>query len=456
LDKKTGENRKPTAALPTGVVPPSNQEAEQAVLGAILVRPQVLDDVADLLTVDDFYRTAHGVIYDAITTLYNKKEPVDLVTVTALLRERGQLDGVGGPLFLAGLSEQVGFATNAEHYAKIVRDKATVRRLLEASQTIAQACLAPVEDTEALLNAAETSIMGVTMTKQIQAQSLAELVPVEEARLESIYNHRGELTGVPSGFVDLDRHTGGFQPSDLIIIAARPSMGKTALALNIAQNAAGAYGVPSAFFSLEMSKEQLTQRLISSTAQVDHSQMKRGLIRGVEWSRIKVACGDLISTPIYICDKAAMTPGEIRAQARRLRMKYGIGMVIVDYLQLAHDPKARSREQEVSAISRAMKALAKELHIPVIALSQLNRQLESRDNKRPQLADLRESGAIEQDSDLVMFIYRDEVYHKETTQKGIAELAIAKHRNGPTGLVKLSYLPEYISFKNHEYEKKAA
>jgi len=443
---------------PGGYTPPANPEAEQSVLGAILVRPEVLDRVADLLESGDFYREAHGRIYQAMLDLYGRGEPVDLVSVSALLKERGQLEGVGGPVFLAGLSEQVGFATNADYYAALVRDKAILRRLLDTTQEIASRCYAPVEDVGEFLDAAEQKVFEVAESKVRPGfKSVGSLVEKEIANLESIWHREaGRITGVPSGFPDLDNLTAGFQSSDLIIIAARPSMGKTALALNIAYNAAYRSQTPVAFFSLEMSKEQLVRRFLSSIGEVDASNLRRAFLSTMEWANLQTAAGYLLDSPIYIDDTPAAMVLDIRAKARRLKADNKLGLVIIDYLQLMrgrHD--VPSREQEISEISRSLKALAKELNVPVMALSQLNRRVEERPNKRPQLADLRESGAIEQDADVIIFIYRDEVYREDSPDKGIAEVIVGKQRNGPTGKVKLAFRDKYTRFDNLAKEEVA-
>lgn len=435
---------------PAGYTPPANLEAEQSVLGAILVRPEVLDEVSDLLVADDFYKEAHGRIYKTMLDLYGKNDPVDLVTVCALLKERSQLEGVGGAVFLAGLSEEVGFAVNAPYYAKLVRQKAMLRRLLDATQEIAGACLAPVDDAEVFIDQAESKIFLIKESREIQAAySLDDLVPEEVSRIEKIFERKREILGIPSGFVDLDRLTSGWQNGDLIILAARPSHGKTALSLNMAYHAARHSQVPTAFFSMEQPKEQLVQRLLASVGQINASRLRAARMESQEWERFYQVDDKLRGVPIHIIDKPALTALEIRSQARRLKSKQGIGLVVVDYLQLARDPKAKSREQEVGGISRSLKALAKELNLPVIALCQLNREVEKRPNKRPVLADLRESGSIEQDADLVLFIYRDELYREDSKDKGIAEVRLAKHRNGPTGLVNLAYRKEFMLFQNY-------
>lgn len=428
--------------------PICSKEAEQAVLGAILVRPECLDELSDILQPKDFYWGAHGGIYQAMLGLYNLSEPVDQVTVSSYLADHDQLAMVGGPVFLAGLSEQVGFATNAEYYAGLVRDKALLRRLKTSLVEAAVACHQPHDDVASFLDACESQIFQVMANRQIEAQPLSELVAPEMARIESLHDRRTELLGVPSGFVDLDRLTQGFQNGDLTILAARPSMGKTSLASNIAFHAAHYHQVQVAFFSMELSKAQLVQRLIASEGRIDSDRVRSGRMEREEWSTFNKVGELLMQTPIIIDDQSSLTPLEIRARTRRLKSRHGIGLVVVDYLQLAQDPKAKSREQEIGGISRAMKAMAKELNVPVIVLSQLNREVEKRDDKRPKLADLRDSGQIEQDADVVLFIYRDEVYREASPDKGIAEVRLAKQRNGPLGLIRLTYLKEFMRFEN--------
>lgn len=424
--------------------PPANPEAEQSVLGAILVRPEVLDTVADLLTPADFYRGDHGRIFQAIIDLYVKKEPVDLVTVSALLKERGQLEVVGGPVFLAELSEQVGFATNAEYYARIVYEKAVLRRLLDCAQRIASGCLSPVEDLGQFLDQAESSIFQAVIRRQSPIHSLGEIIPSVMAQLEELYYQPG-LAGIPTGFIDLDRYTGGLQKSDLIIVAGRPSMGKTALAMNIVYKAK----VSTAFFSLEMSKEQLVHRVLAAKGEINATRLRMGRMDGAEWTRLEAASGTLMDHPIYIDETPGLTPLEIRARARRLKAAHDIKLVVVDYLQLMTNPAARSREDEIGGISGALKGLAKELKVPVIALSQLSRKCEERPNKRPVMSDLRDSGRIEQDADVIMFIYRDEVYREDSPDAGTAEVNIAKQRNGSLAKFKLTFQAEYSRFLNY-------
>lgn len=440
---------------PPGLTPPANLEAEQSVLGAILLRAQALDQVADLLTPADFYRTGHGHIFQAMLDLWSRGEPVDLVTVTALLKERGRLEEVGGPVFLADLSEHVGTAANAGYYARLVHEKAVLRRLLECSQNIAQACLAPVENVEEFLDRAESEVFKVAESRvRFGFQPLGRLVEKEVETLEAIWHReKGRITGVPSGFPDLDQLTAGFQQGDLIIVAARPSMGKTALALNMAFNAAYSGGVPVAFFSLEMSKEQLVRRLLSAVGEIDASHLRRAFLTNEEWQKLQEAASFLLECPIYIDDTPAASVLEVRSKARRLRAEGKLGLVIVDYLQLMKGgPDANSREQEISEISRSLKALAKELGVPVIALSQLSRKVEDRKPKIPELADLRESGAIEQDADVILFIYRDEIYNENSPEKGQARILLKKQRNGPTGEFRLAFRGLYTRFDSFEPE----
>jgi replicative DNA helicase len=439
-----------------GLTPPANLEAEQSVLGAILLRAQALDQVADLLAPVDFYRSAHGHIFQAMLDLWSRGEPVDLVTVTSLLKERGRLEEAGGPVFLAALSEHVGTAANAVYYARLVHEKAVLRRLLECSQDITQACLAPVENVEEFLDRAESEIFKVAESKvRFGFQPLGSLVEQEVATLEAIWHReQGRITGVPSGFPDLDQLTAGFQPGDLIIVAARPSMGKTALALNMAFNAAYTSRVPVGFFSLEMSKEQLVRRLLSTVGEIDASHLRRAFLTNEEWQKLQEAASFLLECPIYIDDTPAASVLEVRSKARRLRAEDKLGLVIVDYLQLMKGgPNANSREQEISEISRSLKALAKELGVPVVALSQLSRKVEDRKPKIPELADLRESGAIEQDADVILFIYRDEVYQENSPEKGQARILLKKQRNGPTGEFRLAFRGLYTRFDSFEPEE---
>lgn len=432
-----------------GYTPPANPEAEQSLLGAVLVRPAALDELVSQLYEEDFYRAAHQKIYHAMVDLYGANLPVDLVSVCAYLKDREQLEGVGGPGFLAGLSEQVGFATNVNYYAQIVQEKAALRRLLDATQKIAGECLTPVPDVAEFINQSVAEVSSVIEDRGSGAHYLPELVPGERERIEGLHEHRGRILGVPTGFIDLDRILAGLQKADLILLAGRPSMGKTALALNISYHAAHAAKIPVAFFSLEMSKEQLVRRLFASVGRIDAGRLRSGNMQPPEWVNLQQAEELLMDSPVHIVDKGRPTVLQIGAQARRLKAVHGIGLVVVDYLQLIRDAKAKSREQEIARISGDLKALAKDLNVPVLALSQLNRKCEERPNKRPQLADLRDSGSLEQDADVVLFLYRDEVYRENSTDKGKAELRVAKQRNGALGLVTLTFLPEFTRFENY-------
>ena len=431
--------------------PPASRESEQALIGSCLITPSNLDELVGQLFEDDFYSTAHQTIYHAMMDLYGAAHEVDLVTVCSYLKDRGQFDKVGGAVYLAGLSEAVGFASNFKAYSRTIRNKAILRRLLDATQEIAGGCLAPVANVEEFVGQAEIKISGVMEDRGTREYSLAELLPDETKRIEILHEHRDQLLGVPSGFRDLDNLTAGFQKSDLIILAARPGMGKTSLALNIAHFAATVAEnfVPVAFFSLEMSKEQLVRKLISSEGRIDGDRLRTGRMTGDEWAKLYAVQGLLERTPIYIRDDTSPTVLQIKAQTRRMKKKYGIGLVVVDYLQLMRDPREKVREQQIARISGDLKSMGKELDVPVLALSQLNRDLEKRPNRRPKLADLRESGSLEQDADVVIFIYRDEVYRKDSPDKGIAEVEVAKQRKGRTGLVKLTYMAPFTKFGNY-------
>jgi len=433
-------------------LPPQNIEAEESLLSAILVDNTALLEVVEILAPQDFYRTAHQKIFAAISDLFNRGEPIDLVTLANGLKEKGHLEGVGGAAYLARLVDTVPMAVNAQHYARIVHDKAVLRRLIEKANAITKRCFQEHGGTEEIIDFAEASIFEVTEKKARQAfYPLSKLIDGNIDFLEEKQKNKSMVTGVPTGFTHLDNLTSGFQNSDLIILAARPSMGKTALALNMARNAAVDAGVPVAIFSLEMSKEQLSLRLLCSEARIDSSRLRSGFFSMEDWDRLTDAAGVLSAAPIFIDDSPTLSAMEVRAKARRLKMDKNIGLVVIDYLQLMQGrASAERRDLEISEISRSLKALAKEISLPVIALSQLNRMLEQRTDKRPRLSDLRESGALEQDADVVAFIYRDEVYNKEEANphKGTAEVILAKQRNGPTGDVLLTFLSAYTRFEN--------
>ncbi|MDJ0819343.1 MAG: replicative DNA helicase [Desulfobacterales bacterium] len=455
------EHHKPqsTDQVPYGL-PPQNIEAEEAIISAILIDNDALLDVIETLRPDDFYRTAHQKIYTAIADLFDKAEPVDLVTLANKLKEMGHLEAVGGASYLARLVDTVPLAVNARHYAKIVHDKASLRRMIEKANAIIKRCFEEKGDAEDVIDFAEASIFEISEKKARQSFfPLSKIILGNIETLEEKQGNRSLVTGVPTGFTQLDNMTSGLQKSDLIILAARPSMGKTALALNIARNAAVDANIPVAVFSLEMSKEQLSLRMLCSEARIDSSRLRGGFFSMDDWHRITDAAGILSEAPIYIDDSPSLSAMEIRAKARRLKMDKNIGLIIIDYLQLMQGRVgAERRDLEISEISRGLKALAKELDLPVMALSQLNRMLEQRTDKRPRLSDLRESGALEQDADLVAFIYRDEVYNKEedNPNRGTAEILLSKQRNGPTGDIYLSFLNSYTRFENMASEEALA
>jgi replicative DNA helicase len=411
-------------------------------------------DVIELLAAVDFYKSAHQKIYSAILDLFDKGEPVDLVTLANHLNEKGQIEDVGGASYLARLVDTVPLAVNAQHYAKIVHSKAALRRLIEKANAIAKRCFKDEGEVDEVIDFAEASIFEVSDRKSKQAfYPLSKLILHNIETLEEKQGNRSLVTGVPMGFTVLDNLTSGLQNSDLIILAGRPSMGKTALALNIARNAAIESNIPVAVFSLEMSKEQLSLRMLCSEARLDSSRLRGGFFSMDDWRRLTDAAGVLSESPIYIDDTPNISAMEIRAKARRLKMDKNIGLIVIDYLQLMQGRgTAERRDLEISEMSRALKALAKELSLPVLALSQLNRMLEQRNDKRPRLSDLRESGALEQDADVVAFIYRDEINPK----KGTADIILAKQRNGPTGEVTLTFLTTYTRFENIAPEEMVA
>ena len=433
-------------------VPPQNIEAEQSILSAILIQNNTLPEVLEILSEKHFYREAHRKIFTAILDLFERNEPIDLITLTNILKEHDQIESIGGASYLAELVDTIPMATNAAHYARIVHEKATLRRLIERATSITSRCFEDQGEVEELLDFAERSIFEISEDKVRPAfYSLADILTDTYKAVEEAYENKVLVTGVPTGYRELDQKTSGLQPGDFIVIAGRPSMGKTALALNIARNAAIDANVPVAIFSLEMSKEQLSLRMLSAEARIDSTRMRGGFLSEADLARINRAAGTLYDLPIYIDDSPAISALEVRAKARRMKMEKGLGLVIVDYLQLMKGrASAERRDLEISEISRSLKALAKELGLPVVALSQLNRKVEDRSNRRPVLSDLRESGAIEQDADVIIFIYRDEVYNKEENNpnRGIAEIVVAKQRNGPIGTVKLAFLEHCTRFEN--------
>jgi len=433
-------------------VPPQNLEAEQSVLGGILLDNQGLNAVLEIITARDFYSEAHRQIFEAAHNLSERGEPIDLITLSNALKDQKRLDKVGGAAYLAGLVDNVPSAANIRHYAKIVKEKAILRSLINTATEILGKTYETGADIDTVLDEAEQAIFAISENKIRQAFfPLKEIVKDSFRTIEDLYSRKELVTGVPTGFDKVDDLTSGLQKADLIIIAGRPSMGKTAFALNIAQHVAMHTATPVCIFSLEMAKEQIAMRMLAATAKVDSQRIRKGFLGEMDWPKLTTAADSLSEAPIFIDDTAAITVLEMKAKARRLKAEHGLGLVIIDYLQLMRSGTTKdSREQEISEISRSLKALAKELSVPVIALSQLNRQVEVRTNRRPQMADLRESGAIEQDADVIAFIYRDEVYNKaeDNPEKGIAEIIIAKQRNGPTGTVKLAFLEKFTSFEN--------
>ncbi|MGB9780688.1 replicative DNA helicase [Caldanaerobacter sp.] len=428
-------------------IPPQNIEAEQSVLGSMFLSREAIIEVSEILRAEDFYKESHKKLFDVIMEMFEKDIPVDLVTVVDELRKRDMLEVVGGIDYLASLTSSVITTANVSYYAKLIKEKATLRRLIEASSEIMELSYQE-DDVETVLDIAEQKIFDIAQGRNTTAfSSMKDILMDTFYKIEELYKNKGKLTGIPSGFPDLDAKTAGFQPSDFILIAARPSMGKTSFALNIAQNAALLTGLPVAIFSLEMSKEQLVTRLICSTANIDSQKLRTGNLDEEDWMKLAAAMTPLSKAPIYIDDTPGVTVMDIRAKARRLKLEKGLGLVMIDYLQLMQGRgRAENRQQEISEISRSLKSLARELNVPVITLSQLSRAPETRSDHRPVLSDLRESGAIEQDADIVMFLYRDDYYHKDSEKKNIAEVIIAKHRNGPTGVVELLWLAQYTKF----------
>lgn len=431
-------------------VPPQNIDAEKAVLGSMMLETEAITQVETILEPDDFYLEAHRKIFQGIINLAERDEPIDLISVNEELRQQNQIEEIGGSSYITELANWVPTAANAEYYAKLVKNKSLLRRLITTAGNIANLGYQAEEEVDILLDKAEQMVFSLAEGRTAQGIHQIKDVLVDAfERLEKVYETEGGITGVASGFYELDYMTSGFQPSDLIIIAARPSMGKTALVLNMAQNMAVKNKVPVAIYSLEMSKEQLAQRLLCAEAKINGQHLRSGQLQDKDWLVLSHALGRLSEAPIFIDDTPGITLMELRAKARRLKAEHGLGLIAIDYLQLMQgNGRIENRQQEISEISRSLKALARELEVPVIALSQLSRAVESRINKRPQLSDLRESGSIEQDADLVLFIYRDEYYNPESDKKGIAELIIAKQRNGPVGTVETIFMKDYTRFEN--------
>lgn len=430
-------------------IPPQNLEAEQAVLGAILLESEALIASMERLKAEDFYSVSHQRIFDAMVALNDDNQPIDLVTLTARLQDLGQMEEVGGVMYLAKLANSVPTAANVEYYAQIVEEKSILRRLIRTATQIVSNGYATEDDVGVLLNDAEARIMEISSRRSATGFiSIRDVLMEVFEKVEFLYNNKGGVAGIPSGFIDLDKMTNGFQRSDLIIVAARPSVGKTAFALNVAQNVAVRASETVAIFSLEMSAPQLVQRIICAESNVDATRMRTGLLEGDDWEKLSMAIGALSEAQIYIDDTPGITVSDIRAKCRRLKKEKGLGMILIDYLQLiqGRGKAGENRQQEVSEISRTLKQIARELEVPVIALSQLSRGVEQRQDKRPMMSDLRESGSIEQDADIVAFLYRDDYYDKESEKKNIIEIIIAKQRNGPVGTVELVFLKNYNKF----------
>jgi replicative DNA helicase len=431
-------------------IPPHSIEAEQSVIGSIIMDSEATTVASEILRARDFYRKDHEMIYEAIMDLYTSGTPVDLITIQNRLEEKGVLEQVGGISYLAELAASVPTSAHIKQYAKIVETKATLRRLIKASNEISAKSFQGEEDLLDIISFAEKQIFDIAENTQTEDFSpISEIVLTTIEKIEEAHMTKGGITGVPTGFIDLDYRTAGMQPSDLILVAARPSMGKTAFSLNIIQTAAIKYKKKVAVFSLEMSKDQLVNRMLCAEAMVDAQKVRTGNLEASDWDRIGKAIPSITGADIFIDDTPGISVMEMRAKCRRLKLEKGLDLIMIDYLQLmSGNAKSDSRQQEISEISRSLKALAREMNAPVIALSQLSRACEARADHRPMLSDLRESGAIEQDADVVMFLYRDEYYHPDTDKKNIGEVIIAKQRNGPTGTVELVWLGQFTKFAN--------
>ena len=438
-----------------GRIPPNSIEAEQSVLGAMIIDKEAINSALEIIKPEDFYKEANREIFETMIVLFNKNEPVDLITLSEELKRRGTLDNIGGVTYLANLSSSIATTANIKYYCKIVQEKSILRRLIKSSDDIMGKAFEDTEEVSAIIELAERNIFDITQGSHREGFSpISEVLLNSFAQIEERAANKGRLTGLETGFIDLDNKLSGLQKSDLILLAARPSMGKTALGINIATHSALKSNAKVAIFSLEMSKEQLVQRVISATSHVDLQKIISGNLGDDEWMKVVDSMGPLSQMNIFIDDTAGISLMEMKAKCRRLKIEKGLDLILVDYLQLMQlEGRQESRQQEISAISRGLKALAKEMECPVIALSQLSRAPELRSDHRPILSDLRESGAIEQDADVVLFLYRDEYYNKETELKNIGELIIAKHRNGPTGSIELVWKGEYTKFLNKENYK---
>ncbi|MEM7431344.1 MAG: replicative DNA helicase [Pseudomonadota bacterium] len=434
-------------------VPPNSIEAEQSLLGGLMLDHQAWDKVADIVSAPDFYRKDHRLIFEAIAALSEDANPCDVVTVSEHLDSRGQLENAGGLEYLATLANETPGAANAASYARILRERAMLRALITAGNEISGAAFTnDGRSASEIVDEAERKVFEIAESGSRGRQgfkALRQVLPEAVDRIDLLHQSDGQVTGVSTGYHKFDEMTAGLQPGDLVIVAGRPSMGKTTLAVNIAENAAIGNKVPTAIYSMEMPAQQLAMRMISSLGRVDQTHLRTGNFPDEDWSRINSAVQMMSDAPIYIDDSAGLSPTEIRARARRLQREHGLGLIVLDYLQLMTVPgNNENRATEISEISRSLKALAKELSVPIIALSQLNRSVEQRTDKRPVMSDLRESGAIEQDADLIVFIYREEVYNQETPKKGIADITIAKQRNGPIGEFVLTFVGKYTKFEN--------
>lgn len=436
-----------------GRIPPHDIEAEQAIIGSMLTDKDAVIAAVEVLQEQDFYREDNKIIYSAILNLYNRAEPIDIITLKSELKSMGKFEAVGGLEYIVQLPDKVPTTSNVEQYIKIVEEKSMLRALIKTADELITLGYDPTQEVEQVIDIAEKKIFQVMQKKNQKGYSSIKDILVDTfTQLEQLYNQKESITGVPTGFVDLDYRTSGLHNSDLILVAARPAMGKSAFALNIATNAAVRAKVPVAIFSLEMSKEQMTNRILCSEAMVDSAKVRTGKIDDDEWTKLAATSGELSEAGIYIDDTPGISIMEIRAKCRKMKLEKNIGLVVIDYLQLVQgsNKKGGSREQEIAEISRSLKILAKEIDVPVIALSQLSRAPEQRIDHRPMLSDLRESGSIEQDADIVMFLYRDDYYNEDTEKKNIAEVIIAKHRSGATGTVELLWLANYTKFANIE------
>ncbi|MCH5585061.1 replicative DNA helicase [Shimazuella sp. AN120528] len=437
--------------LMTDRLPPQNIEAEQAVLGAILLNPDILTNVNELLRAEDFYRQGHQRLFQVMNELAEKREPIDLVTLTALLQDKNLLEEVGGVSYLTEIAALVPAISNVDYYAKIVETKSMQRNLIRTASEIIGDAYTSEEDITGIMESAEKKILDIAKRRIKGSFAAIKDVLVESyEQIEALHYNKGGLKGLSTGFIDLDKMTSGFQKSDLIIVAARPSMGKTAFALNVAQNVATRTGETVAIFSLEMSSAQLVMRMIASEGNIDAQAFRTGNLNEEDWEKLTMSIGTLSEASIFIDDTPGITIFDIRAKLRRLQAEHGLGLVMIDYLQLISGRGIESRQQEISEISRSLKLMAREFNVPIIALSQLSRAVEQRQDKRPMLSDLRESGSIEQDADMVAFLYRDDYYNEESEKKNIAEIIIGKQRNGPVGRVELLFLKNYNKFLSLE------